>query len=228
MNILALETSTEACSVALMNEQGEIYTEFDLTPRQHTQFLPKMMNSVLQQSAISRSDISHIAYTNGPGAFTGIRIATATAQGLGIGLNVPLVPVSTLAVLAQQALDEEGGEHVLVALDARMGESYTAEYFLNEDNRLVEIKSAETIIKLEDLKALNPGLSVGTGFRARRVERGIVEEGCHIVEEVYPSAQALVKLAKLSILNNHSLPADQASINYIRNNVAKKKKKSNV
>ena len=211
-----------------MDEQERIFTQFELTPRQHTRYLPKMMDAVLDQSGIAKSKLSHIAYSNGPGAFTGIRIATSTAQGLSIGLNVPLVAVSTLAVLAQQALDEQGGDEVLVALDARMGETYTALYRMDPDTRLVVCEGKEALIKLEHLKAIKPGCSAGSGFRARRMEKSILEPDCHICEEVYPTAQALVKLAKQSILDQQCVSADLASINYIRNNVAEKKKPKNV
>lgn len=211
-----------------MDEQQRIFTEFELTPRQHTRYLPKMMDAVLEQSGIAKSKLSHIAYSNGPGAFTGVRIAASTAQGLSIGLNVPIVPVSTLAVLAQQAYDEQGSNEVLVALDARMGETYTALFRLDTDTGLVFCEGKEALIKLELLKAIKPGCSAGSGFRARRVEKGIDEPDCHICEEVYPTAQALVKLAKQSILEHQVVSADQASINYIRNNVAVKKKPKNV
>ena len=228
MNILALETATEACSAALMTEQGCIFSEFNITPRQHTRYLPMMMDLVLEQSGVEKSELTHIAYTNGPGAFTGVRIATSVAQGLGLGLNIPLVPVSTLAVLAQQALDEEGGEQVLVALDARMGETYTANYQLNTNSQLVELIGHEKLIKLELLQAARQGLSAGSGFRARREEKGIVDQNLPVYESIYPTAHALVRLARYSVLSNLSVSAENASINYIRNNVAEKKKVNHV
>ena len=229
MNILGLETATDACSVALLDEQGRIFSEFNITPRQHTQYLPIMMDSVLEQSELQKSDLTHIAYTNGPGAFTGVRIATSIAQGLGIGLNIPLIPVSTLAVLAQQALDEHGGEEqVLVALDARMGETYTANYRLNTSSQLVELIGEERLIKLELLQAASQGLSAGSGFKARREEKGIVEESRPVNESIYPTAHALVRLARYSVLSNSSVSAEYAPINYIRNNVAEKKKVKHV
>ena len=102
-NILAIETSTEACSVALLTDKDQLFSEFALTPRQHTQYLPRMMDSVLVQAGLFKKDLTHIAYASGPGAFTGVRIAASTAQGISIGLNIPLVAISTLAILAQHA-----------------------------------------------------------------------------------------------------------------------------
>jgi tRNA threonylcarbamoyl adenosine modification protein YeaZ len=84
----------------LLRADGEVFAEFEVAPRQHTRLLPLMMEQVLNASAIPRHSISHCAFANGPGAFTGIRIAAAQAQGIGIALGIPLLPVSTLAVLS--------------------------------------------------------------------------------------------------------------------------------
>ena len=107
MNILALDSSTEACSAALLREDGTIFSEFELAPRQHMRLLPLMMGAVLSASEIPKHSISHCAFANGPGSFTGIRIATAQAQGVGLALGISLLQVSTLAVLAQVCLEQE-------------------------------------------------------------------------------------------------------------------------
>ena len=207
-----------------MDEQGRIFSQFELTPRQHTRALPKMMSAALEQSGLKHTQLTHIAYANGPGAFTGIRIATASAQGLGIGLGIPLVPISTLAVLAQQALDEQGGDEVVVALDARMNETYTALYRKQDSSDLVECVGEEHLVKLDQLKVKASVLAAGSGFRAQREEAGILQSASPVFEDIYPTAHALVKLAKAAILNQQCVTADHASINYLRNNVAQKKK----
>ena len=93
VNILAIDSATEACSVALLREDGQVFGEFEIAPRGHNRLLLEMMRRVLSQAAVNKSMLSHCAFSNGPGAFTGIRIATAQAQGIGIGLNIPLIPV---------------------------------------------------------------------------------------------------------------------------------------
>jgi len=128
VNILAIDSATEACSVALLREDGKVFGEFEIAPRGHNRLLPEMMRRVLSQAALKKSMLSHCAFSNGPGAFTGIRIAAAQAQGIGVGLNIPLIPVSTLAVLAQTSFDRYPHNSVLVALDARMQEIYWALY----------------------------------------------------------------------------------------------------
>ena len=164
MNILAIDTATEACSAALLREDGEVFAEFEVAPRQHTRLLPKMMDSVLQAAACPRASISHCAFSNGPGAFTGIRIAASTAQGIAIALKIPLIPISTLATLAQVSLDRLKGDSTMVALDARMGEVYWAVYRL--EGGLAVLEGQESLSKIEDVKPLQtmPELGAGHGW----------------------------------------------------------------
>jgi len=220
LNILAIETSTEACSVALMNSQSEIFDEFDITPRQHTRHLPVMLDSVLQQAGLNKSELTHIAYASGPGAFTGVRIAASTAQGISIGLNLPLLPISTLAVLAQQTSDTHHVNKILATLDARMGEAYAGLYQLNPATQLVELEGKEKLIKLESLDNPSGYFLAGSGFKAKS-EAGFGKFEESIDDEIFPHAAALVKLAAATA---NKKVTDSLLINYIRNNVAEKKK----
>ena len=224
MNILALETSTEACSVALSVADGVIFSEFKITPRQHTYYVPLMMDSVLDQAGIQKSSINAVAYANGPGAFTGVRIATATAQGLAIGLGIPLIPISTLAVLAQQACDEFELKKVQVALDARMGQAYSAIYVKNTATALVELQGKEGLVNLKQLIHKSDFCSVGSGFSARRQAGHDDNLDMLKYEDVYPTASALAKLAGRTTEAQLLPVTDVATINYIRNRVAEKKK----
>jgi len=224
LNILALETSTEACSAALMNAQGQVFSEFEITPRQHTRFLPKMLDSVLKQSEIKRADVNCIAFANGPGAFTGVRIAAATAQGLAIGLSVPLMAISTLAVLAQQGCDTLSCNQVQAALDARMGEAYRGLFKKNSDTGLVELVGEERLLKLDQLHPDKDKVSVGSGFQAWLDDGFSKIESGPIHANIFPTASALVKLARQAIDSQQMTTADKAEINYIRNKVAEKKK----
>ncbi|MDJ0834685.1 MAG: tRNA (adenosine(37)-N6)-threonylcarbamoyltransferase complex dimerization subunit type 1 TsaB [Gammaproteobacteria bacterium] len=221
--LLALETSTEACSVALMNGAGEVFSDFKLTPRQHTRYLPLMLEALLQQSGIQRTELSHIAYASGPGAFTGVRIAAATAQGMALGLGIPLVPISTLAVLAQQAVDQHQCEHMLVALDARMSEAYSAVYHHDATSGLVQLEGHEQLVKLDELILHSDLTAVGSGFTARRAAGYSDSQDHPRYEEVYPTAAALIKLAQAAVDRQQTQPPQQADINYIRNQVADKK-----
>jgi tRNA threonylcarbamoyladenosine biosynthesis protein TsaB len=224
LNILALETSTDACSVALRLADGVIFSEFEIVPRQHTYYLPRMMDAVLHLGGIKKASIDAIAYANGPGAFTGVRIATASAQGLAIGLGIPLLPVSTLAVVAQQASDEFGIERMQVALDARMGEAYTALYAKHQTTERVQLEGGEHLVKLEQLADRPAYCSIGSGFYARRAAAEGAESERTMYEAVYPTASALVKLAASMRSEQDQRHADTATINYLRNKVAEKKK----
>ncbi|MCW8886493.1 MAG: tRNA (adenosine(37)-N6)-threonylcarbamoyltransferase complex dimerization subunit type 1 TsaB, partial [Motiliproteus sp.] len=127
--ILALDTSSEACSVALLIDE-QVQEIHELVPRQHTQKLLPMVQQLLEQANLQVSDLDGIAFGAGPGSFTGLRITAGVAQGLALGADLPLLPVSTLAALAQEAYQEQQAEQVLAALDARMGEVYWGVYGL--------------------------------------------------------------------------------------------------
>lgn len=126
-SILALETSSDACSVALLQE-GEVFERFELAPRQHTQLLLPMVEQILSEAGLPLSALDAIAFGRGPGAFTGVRIATGVVQGLAYAAKLPVIPVSTLMALAYAAYRQHQTPRVLSAIDARMGELYWAGY----------------------------------------------------------------------------------------------------
>ncbi|HDP89812.1 MAG TPA: tRNA (adenosine(37)-N6)-threonylcarbamoyltransferase complex dimerization subunit type 1 TsaB, partial [Thioalkalivibrio sp.] len=123
MKILAIDTATDACSAALFLD-GEVTSRFELAPRRHTELILPMVGSLLEEAGLAVTDLDAVAFGRGPGAFTGLRIAAGVAQGLALGADLPVIPVSTLATMAQQVMDEAGAEAVAAALDARMGEVY--------------------------------------------------------------------------------------------------------
>jgi tRNA threonylcarbamoyladenosine biosynthesis protein TsaB len=122
MRLLALDTATEACSVALLTEEG-ILTESAEIGRGHAQQILPMVDRILAQGGTTLAGLSGIAAGIGPGSFTGVRVSVAVAQGLAFGADLPVVPVTSLEALAMQALGR-GAESVLACLDARMGEVY--------------------------------------------------------------------------------------------------------
>jgi len=218
MNILAIDTSTEACSAALLREDGAIFSEFEIAPRQHVRLLPVMMDAVLAASEIPRQSISHCAFTNGPGAFTGIRIATAQAQGIGLALDIPLLPVSTLAVLAQTCMDHFECDNALVALDARMQEIYWASYHRDVAGH-ARLTGSERLSSVNEIEiAANIECGGGHGWfdelRAR--------VSFPVDNSLLPNARALLKLATAAIEQNLGVDASKVSINYLRNQVAEK------
>ena len=123
MNILAIETATDACSCAL-EHSGTTVTRHAVAPRRHTELLLPMIDSVLAEAGVALGALDAIAFGRGPGSFTGLRIACSVAQGLAFGADCPLVGVSTLQVIAAGMHRTHAAPRVLVALDARMGEVY--------------------------------------------------------------------------------------------------------
>ena len=123
MNVLAIETATDACSCAL-ECSGAIVVRHVVEPRRHTELLLPMIDAVLAEAGIGLRALDAIAFGRGPGSFTGLRIACAVAQGLGFGADRPLVPISTLHTVAAGMYRTRGARRVLAALDARMGEVY--------------------------------------------------------------------------------------------------------
>ncbi len=218
MNILAIDTSTEACSAALLRDDGAIFHEFEVAPRQHIRLLPKMMDHVLKVSTVTKPMISHCAFGNGPGAFTGIRIAAAQAQGIGLALNIPLVPISTLAILAQVCMDRTEHGNALVALDARMHEIYWAIYE-RDSNNCAELRGSEQLCAVNRVE-IDQTIDFGAGHGWVEALRESVS--FPVDAGLLPDARSLLMLASKAIKQDLSVDARRISINYLRNRVAEK------
>ena len=130
--VLALDTTTDHCSVAIA-KHGEIIQSLLHAPRQQNAHIHSMIESVLSETKTELSALTHIALTIGPGSFTGVRLGLSVAQGLAFGLQCPLVPVMTLDAMALGLMQHKQNDAVLIALDARMQEMYWAEYDLSGD-----------------------------------------------------------------------------------------------
>jgi len=218
VNILAIDTATEACSAALLRADGAVFDAFEVAPRLHNALLPAMMEQVLAAAGIAKTDLTHCAFTNGPGAFTGIRIAAAQAQGIGLGLGIPLLPVSTLAVLAQAAIDRHGCRRPLVALDARMDEIYWAGYERDAAG-LARLRGSERLDRAEAVE-----IDAATDFGAGHgwVEALRARAGFEVVPDLFPAAVSLLRLAATAALDGGGVEASAVGINYLRNRVAEK------
>jgi tRNA threonylcarbamoyladenosine biosynthesis protein TsaB len=164
-HLLVIDTSTEACSVAL-SVDGDTTEVLEVIPRGHTQRIMPMINEVLAQAAVSLKQLDAIAFGRGPGAFTGLRIAAGVVQGLAYGANLPVIPVSTLASLAQSAVRESEAEYTIAAIDARMSEVYWALY--KQDDGLATLIGKEQLtppqrVTADDQHASVQWIGMGTG-----------------------------------------------------------------
>ena len=224
MKLLAIETATDACSVALYQD-GEVLEDFRLAPRAHTQLILPMAEGLLQQAGLRPGDLDGLAFGRGPGAFTGVRIATAVIQGLAYALDRPVVAVSTLAALAQGIYREHGKRHLACAMDARMAEVYWGCYRLGEDGLMgllgeerVCPPDGTPVLSEEDWEGCGSGWSVyADALAARHGPISIV------VGEHWPHAQDVAALAAPVLLSGAGVSAAEALPVYLRDQVAHKK-----
>ncbi len=148
--ILAVDTATENCSVAL-KVGNEIIARCEMAPREHTTKILPMVDSVLAEAGLTLNQLDALAFGRGPGSFTGVRIGIGIAQGLAFGAELPMIGVSTLAAMAQQAFRKQQATHVLAAIDARMNEIYVGGY-KRLDNGDWETVVAEAVTAPENFK----------------------------------------------------------------------------
>lgn len=172
----------------------------------------------------SKSSINYCAFANGPGAFTGIRIAASTAQGIGIALKIPLVQISTLATLAQVSLDRQRTDSTLVALDARMGEVYWAVY-RRDYNGLASLLGLERLDKINDV-VIDGSINHGAGHGWLVGQAVWQPQSTDVDANLLPDARSLLKLAEQAVNYGQVCAADKITINYLRNRVAEKSKKA--
>ncbi len=220
--LLALDTATEACSVALLHD-GKVTSHYEVIPRLHAQKLLPMIQQLLAEAGTTLQAVNAIAFGRGPGAFTGVRIAIGVVQGLAFALERPVLPVSNLAVLAQRALREHGATQVAAAIDARMDEVYWGCY--REEAGEMRLQGHEAVLAPE-LAALPAGaegdwFGAGTGWGyAERI--GL--KPCALDAGMLPHAEDLLTLARFAWARGEAIVADLAQPVYLRDKVATPKK----
>ena len=217
--LIAIETSTESCSAALLRD-GTLIERSELAPRRHAELILPMIESLLSEAGVSRRQLDAIAVGRGPGAFTGVRLGVSVAQGLALGLDIPVVPVSSLAALAQDA-PAVVGETILALIDARMGEIYAGSFRRRADG-LVEAISDESVGLASELIVPRADCIVGSGWiayadalAARLPAAPRLVDGAR-----YPQARAIARLAAPQFAAGNSVAPEQALPVYLRDKVA--------
>ena len=216
--LLALDTATEACSVALLHD-GKVLSHYEVIPRLHAQRLLPMIKTIMAEAGIGLSALDAIAFGRGPGAFTGVRIAIGVVQGLAFALERPVLPVSNLAVLAQRAMREHGAHQVAAAIDARMDEVYWGCY--REQNGEMRLLGAEAVLPPEQVAlpadASGQWFGSGTGWGyADRIPVALSGRDASML----PHAQDLLTLATFAWHRGEAIVADDAQPVYLRDKVA--------
>ncbi|MGE8209875.1 MAG: tRNA (adenosine(37)-N6)-threonylcarbamoyltransferase complex dimerization subunit type 1 TsaB [Stenotrophomonas rhizophila] len=219
MKLLAFETATEACSVALYVD-GQVRERFEIAPRRHAELSLPWAEELLADAGIARSQLDAIALGRGPGAFTGVRLAIAIAQGIALALDRPLVPVSTLQVLALRA--PAGADQVLSSIDARMGEVYVARQ-VRVDGQW-QLQGDEIVCAPEAvvLPAGSRWFGVGTGFGAADglLATRLADQLDGVDAQALPRASDLLTLAVLAFARGEGVAPERVEPAYLRNNVA--------
>jgi len=190
--ILAIETSSDACSVAISD--GEVdYSFHELMPRQHTEALIGVIDNLLNSASLDIKDLDAIAVGCGPGSFTGIRLACSTAQGISISQNIRGIVVPSLDILASSINRTKSVEKIVSIVDANMGRLYLAEY--NYSGQLLKNSEIRSITR----DAFNPGkynketFFIGEGCR---LVLDSIKEVSNLISFELPSALELLYIAK--------------------------------
>jgi tRNA threonylcarbamoyladenosine biosynthesis protein TsaB len=218
MRLLAIDTATERCSVALSID-GRIIERTSEQPRGHADLVLPMVESLLKEGGVRLTDLDGIAYGRGPGAFTGVRIAIGVVQGLGFGAGLKTVGVSNLSAVAQQVA--RPGDRILVCMDARMDQVYWSSFAREPGSELVTPLAPERVDAPDAVTDGDYTTLAGTGFKAYPQLLSRLAIGGRIVHEtVLPRAREIALLAEAEFRAGRAKPAIEAEPVYVRDQVA--------
>lgn len=226
MKLLAFDSATEACSAALY-VNDEVRECFEIAPRRHTQLLLPMAHGLLAEAGISLSELDYLAFAHGPGSFTGLRISVGVVQGLALGLDCPVIGISTLACLAARTMRQHKAHQVAVAMDARMNQLYWGEYVLNASGQC-QARIVDSLLDPGQVTKLQAGdwQAAGTGWQRYTATlsqaSGLQPNITQI--ELYPHAEDVACLAVERARDETGVSAAMALPVYLRNQVAEKMK----
>jgi tRNA threonylcarbamoyladenosine biosynthesis protein TsaB len=207
--LLAIECSTDACSVALALE-GDVQERWVVRPREHHRILLPMVMDLCRDNHSSPEQMDAIAYGAGPGSFTGLRLCVGVVQGLAFALQKPVIPISNLAATALSFAQQHAIRHqtLLVALDARMGDVYLGVYHMAGDGMtaLAEDRLLSRQVLEQSLEAYPEALRIGSGWPQS--------------PECYPHAAAVLALAEPCFRRGQVQEATAAMPVYLRETVS--------
>ncbi|HEX6549244.1 MAG TPA: tRNA (adenosine(37)-N6)-threonylcarbamoyltransferase complex dimerization subunit type 1 TsaB [Gammaproteobacteria bacterium] len=221
MKLLAIDTATERCSVALWVD-GRIIQREQMLNRAHAEVILPMVNALLQEAGYALNQLDAVGFGRGPGGFTGVRVAVSVAQGLAFGAGLPVLPVSDLAAIAAGAFRLHGAQRVLVCMDARMGEVYWGAFSVMET--AVQAHIEESVASPETIHAPDSGkwFGAGSGFLAYQsvLKDRLVNVLAGADPGLLPEARDVASLAAQAYGRGEYLPAEQALPVYLRDQVA--------
>ena len=235
MKLLAVETSTEACSAALYID-GIVTERFELTPKEHTRLILPMIDSLLADAGLKPQQLDALAFGRGPGSFTGVRIATGVIQGIAFGADLPVVPVSALAAIAQDFFDNnkaQGERHkaklatfnvAFTAMDARMGEIFWGVYQRDEQGfaKLIGKESVTPAVAVEFPDLNGVGVGSGWGVYSQELMTRLAGRVSYYETDLLPRASVIARLGARGFEQGLAVAVEQAMPVYLRDKVAKK------
>ena len=220
MNLLALDTSSIACSVAVQVD-GRVFKQHEEQPREHTRLLMPMIRSLLIDAGIDLCELDGIVLGNGPGSFIGMRIAASVAQGLAFGAGLKIAPVSSMAAVAAE-VGAPGFARVAVAQDAHMQEVYLGLYEVTGDT--VKALIAERLQGCNAIPELHDGGDfVAAGYGWQRFPDLLEINRANLRGEamvLHPHAEFLLKLGSAAFERGQAIAAENVIPAYLRQKVA--------
>jgi len=226
LKVLAIDTSTEACSAAVLLADGRLISRFVLTERSHADLILPMVDEVLREAGLKLRELDGLAFGRGPGGFTGLRIAAGVIQGLAFGGGLKVAPVSSLAAVAYQVVTSpaKAGEGVLVCNDARMNELYWACYRFAPPAPATPIELApERVSPSADIDVPAGIVHVaGNGIeRYPELRTRLEAAGMQFHPGIYPHAAAIARMGAAMLERGEGVDAAEALPTYVRDNVAR-------
>ncbi len=214
MKLLALETANEQCSVSIVDEAQALFFQLDTRAKAQTQTILPMIEQGFAQTGIQTSDLTAIAFSRGPGSFSGVRINAVVTQALAWSNDIPVIPVSTLQALAQNAYRETGLTEVTAVLDARMSEVYIASFKLDENN-IMQAVDDEQLLSYEKAQNAVKYQLIGSGA-------GLVNEEQIQYKGLSATAEDIATIARELAKHGKWLDAELALPVYLRDDAWKK------
>ncbi|MEF9956566.1 MAG: tRNA (adenosine(37)-N6)-threonylcarbamoyltransferase complex dimerization subunit type 1 TsaB [Acinetobacter sp.] len=224
MKLLALETANEQCSVSLIDDTQELFFQLDVRPKAQTQTILPLIEQSLQQTHTELADLTAIAFSRGPGSFSGVRINAAVAQALAWSHDLPVIPVSSLQALAQAAYRLTGFSQVTAVLDARMQEVYIANFSLNEHG-IMQAIDEEKLFNYQQAADYVQFSVVGSG--SELVKLNPIDSTPTLTSEmslkhIVATAQDIAAIAHVCVSQQQWVDAEYALPVYLRDDAWKK------
>jgi tRNA threonylcarbamoyladenosine biosynthesis protein TsaB len=219
LRLLAIETASEACSVALSLD-GDTRERFVLAPRKHAELVLPWVEELLGEAGVRLQELDAIAFSRGPGSFTSLRIGISAVQGLAWGAGLPVVPVSSLQASAQ-TLVAAGVAAAMVAMDARMGQVYCGAFHCDQTGTMRPVSAERVCDPTEVVRPPVEGFAAaGNGWIRYEVLRKLGRQFLAVHAETWPTASAVAALAARWLEDHEALPPEQAQPVYLRDQVA--------